>query len=64
MKIYADRSKSRLARRGGVKRISAQIYDETREVIRSRLRTIIEQVVQVVGMFIKSYLVRKREPVP
>ena len=31
---------SRLARRGGIKRISAGIYDETREVIRSRLEEV------------------------
>lgn len=31
---------SRLARRGGIKRISAGIYDETREVLRKRLEEV------------------------
>ncbi|TID25895.1 Dicer-like protein 1 [Venturia nashicola] len=33
----------RIARRGGVKRISAMIYDETRGVLKNRLTTIIRE---------------------
>lgn len=38
----------RLARRGGVKRISANIYDEIRGVIKSRLTEIMSQVAMVI----------------
>ncbi|OSS44910.1 hypothetical protein B5807_09183 [Epicoccum nigrum] len=38
----------RLARRGGVKRISATIYDDVREALRSRLSSILREVVAVV----------------
>ncbi|KAI0009502.1 histone-fold-containing protein [Xylariaceae sp. FL0662B] len=34
----------RLARRGGVKRISAQIYDDIRSALRARLETILHDV--------------------
>ncbi len=37
----------RLARRGGVKRISAAIYDETRVVLRQRLELILSQLVTI-----------------
>jgi histone H4 len=37
----------RLARRGGVKRISATIYDEVRTVIKQRLTTILEQAAMI-----------------
>ena len=37
----------RLARRGGVKRISANIYDDIRGVIKMRLHEILEQVAMV-----------------
>lgn len=40
---------SRLARRGGVKRISAMIYEEVRGVIRDRLTKVLEQVCMVTG---------------
>ena len=35
----------RLARRGGVKRISAQIYDDVRQVIKSRLEMILRNCI-------------------
>ncbi|KAK4196814.1 putative histone H4 [Triangularia verruculosa] len=35
----------RLARRGGVKRISAAIYEDTREVIKARLRMLLRDIV-------------------
>ncbi|KAK4618232.1 Histone H4 [Fulvia fulva] len=38
----------RLARRGGVKRISGQIYDETRSVLRIRLTDILKDICAVV----------------
>ncbi|EME40781.1 histone H4 like protein [Dothistroma septosporum NZE10] len=38
----------RLARRGGVKRISGQIYEETRSVLRIRLTEIIKDICAVV----------------
>ena len=37
----------RLARRGGVKRISATIYDEIRGVIKTRLTQILEQTAMI-----------------
>ncbi|KAF2432617.1 hypothetical protein EJ08DRAFT_695371 [Tothia fuscella] len=37
----------RLARRGGVKRISAMVYDETRDAVRERLNTILRQVCMI-----------------
>jgi histone H4 len=37
----------RLARRGGVKRISANIYDDIRGVIKTRLYQVLEQVTAV-----------------
>lgn len=43
-------SSSRLARRGGVKRISAGIYDETRVALRMQLEKILHDVVAIVGM--------------
>ncbi|MCJ1445179.1 MAG: Histone H4 [Stictis urceolatum] len=38
----------RLARRGGVKRISGLIYDEVREAIKSRLTLILQEAAQIV----------------
>ncbi|ORY16759.1 histone-fold-containing protein [Clohesyomyces aquaticus] len=38
----------RLARRGGIKRISGLIYDEIRSVLRSRLEVIMKDVVAIV----------------
>ncbi|CAK1358654.1 Histone H4 [Cercospora beticola] len=38
----------RLARRGGVKRISATIYQETRTVLRKRLETLLKDICAVV----------------
>ncbi|KAF1928047.1 histone-fold-containing protein [Didymella exigua CBS 183.55] len=38
----------RLARRGGVKRISATIYDHARQALKSRLSDILRKVVAVV----------------
>ncbi|KAM0277170.1 hypothetical protein ACHAQH_006017 [Verticillium albo-atrum] len=38
----------RLARRGGVKRISASIYDEIRQVMRARLERILRDCVEYV----------------
>ncbi|RDA86954.1 hypothetical protein CP532_6749 [Ophiocordyceps camponoti-leonardi (nom. inval.)] len=39
--ILQSKRHRRLARRGGVKRISANIYDEVRQALRSRLETIL-----------------------
>ncbi|KAK3080888.1 hypothetical protein LTS18_012212 [Coniosporium uncinatum] len=36
-----------MARRGGIKRISANIYDETRQVIRLRLSEVLKKVALV-----------------
>ncbi|CAE7200480.1 hypothetical protein CFE70_008068 [Pyrenophora teres f. teres 0-1] len=38
----------RLARRGGVKRISATIYDDVRDALRQRLRLILQRVCAVI----------------
>ncbi|KAF1362812.1 hypothetical protein EJ07DRAFT_106292 [Lizonia empirigonia] len=38
----------RLARRGGVKRISATVYDEVRQAMKARLHDILREVVAVV----------------
>ncbi|KAI7270664.1 hypothetical protein KC345_g7387 [Hortaea werneckii] len=38
----------RLARRGGVKRVSAQIYDEVRQVLRAHLERVLGDVCAVV----------------
>lgn len=40
----------RLARRGGVKRISANIYDETRDVLKTFLEQILQDVVMLVEL--------------
>lgn len=51
----------RLARRGGVKRISAAIYDDVRAAVKARLQTIIGQIVEIVG---ESHCLSPRETLP
>jgi len=43
----------RLARRGGVKRMSAAIYEETRVVLRARLELILSQLVTICSKSMK-----------
>lgn len=40
MKAWSLTTCSRLARRGGVKRISAMVYDETRAALKARLKEV------------------------
>ncbi len=47
--LQADNDR-RMARRGGVKRISAGIYDETRSVLKKRLTE-----ASLVNIFLQSY---------
>jgi histone H3/H4 len=41
----------RLARRGGVKRMSAMVYDDMRTAIKERLEIILKDVVALVGEY-------------
>ncbi|KAL6710218.1 hypothetical protein ACN47E_009164 [Coniothyrium glycines] len=57
MKIRRDTIRSitksdirRLARRGGVKRISATIYDDVRQAMKARLTSILKEVVAIVEL--------------
>ncbi|KAF1964469.1 histone-fold-containing protein [Bimuria novae-zelandiae CBS 107.79] len=38
----------RLARRGGIKRISAMVYEDVRDALRERIRTILRDIVAIV----------------
>ncbi|KAF2032686.1 histone-fold-containing protein, partial [Setomelanomma holmii] len=40
----------RLARRGGVKRIAATIYDDVRQALKDRLRSILKDAIAVVEL--------------
>ncbi|KAH0170876.1 hypothetical protein KCU67_g2438, partial [Aureobasidium melanogenum] len=41
---FVDKIYNRLARRGGVKRISATIYDEVRFALKDRLKTLLQDI--------------------
>ncbi|KAL6719372.1 histone H4 [Lecanora helva] len=45
----------RLARRGGIKRISGQIYDEVREAIKDRIRTVGFQYATITHLLTITY---------
>ncbi|CAO2654784.1 Nn.00g115170.m01.CDS01 [Neocucurbitaria sp. VM-36] len=49
-KPLADPSLRRIARRGGVKRISATIYDDVRLALKARLTAIMKDVIAVVEL--------------
>lgn len=49
----------RLARRGGVKRISGAIYEDVRTVLKARLEEILKTVVEILGEFASSQYQRQ-----
>jgi histone H4 len=49
MELFIKKAIKRLARRAGVKRIARDMYDETREALKSFLRGVIGDAVMIMG---------------